>query len=157
MRLTVTVREFQPNDLEACLHLFRETVHTINAKHYTPSQLEVWAPEDRNKEDFLKRMINNLTYVAEYKNKIVGFAGATQAGYFDLLYVDKDFQSKGIAVALIKKLLLRAKELNIKKAWAEVSITAKPFCENFGMRVCKQQVKKIRGETFVYYLMEIEL
>lgn len=157
MRVTVIAREFKNADLDDCIHLFRETVHSINARDYSLSQLNAWAPEYTNKEDWLKLLADNITYVALYQDKIVGFGCMTTAGYFDMLYVHKNFQCKGIAVAITKKILARANALGIKKIWAEVSITAKSFCENFGMHVCKEQVKELRGEKFINYLMEGEL
>lgn len=157
MRLTVHVREFKHTDLDECMGLFRDTVHTINAKDYKPSQLHAWAPEQANKKEWLKSLSENITYLAEYKGTIVGFGCITSAGYFDKLYVHKDFQFKGIAVAITKKIIAHAKNSGIKKITAEVSITAKPFCEHFGMRVSKEQTKHFRGETFINYLMEGDL
>lgn len=71
-----------------------------------------------------------------------------------MLFVHKDFQCKGVAVAIVKKIIVKAKILGIKKISSEVSITAKPFCENFGMRVVCEQVKEYDGATFINYVME---
>ncbi|MBM7700715.1 hypothetical protein JOD25_003069 [Kurthia huakuii] len=40
----LTIRRFTENDTAAILALFYDTVHHVNAAHYTPAQLDVWAP-----------------------------------------------------------------------------------------------------------------
>ena len=36
------LREYQPSDLKEILELFYHTVHSVNAKDYTPQQLDAW-------------------------------------------------------------------------------------------------------------------
>ena len=42
-----TLTPCPPDQLDAVLDLFWETVHTINAQDYTPDQLDAWAPGTR--------------------------------------------------------------------------------------------------------------
>lgn len=37
------IRPYCEEDLEEIAQLFYDTVHTVNAKDYTPRQLDVWA------------------------------------------------------------------------------------------------------------------
>ena len=37
------IRSYRPEDCSAVLQLFFQTVHTVNAKDYTPQQLDAWA------------------------------------------------------------------------------------------------------------------
>ena len=53
-------------------------------------------------------------------------------GYFDSLYVHKDFQRNGIALALINIIEEQAKLPGIHDIHTEVSITAKPLMEACG-------------------------
>lgn len=39
------LRAYKPEDCTGILQLFRETVHSVNAKNYTKEQLYAWAPE----------------------------------------------------------------------------------------------------------------
>lgn len=157
MRITPQVRKYKQTDLDACTQLFHGTVHTINAKDYSQNQLRAWAPDIPNSDAWQKRLTNSIAYVAEYHGKLVGFGNLTQDGYFDMLYIHKDYQSKGIAVVIVKEIIQQARLLKIKRIWSDVSITAKPFCEHFGMHVVKEQTKKLHGETFINYLMEADL
>lgn len=47
-----------------------------------------------------------------------------------------------------------ANDLDIKRVFAEVSITAKPFFESKGFKVVKQQVVNIRGVELTNFIME---
>ena len=48
----------------------------------------------------------------------------------------------------------KALEKKIKRIYAEVSITAKPFFERMGFVVVKEQVVNIKGFELTNYLME---
>ena len=47
-RWAVTLRPYRPDDCPALAALFYQTVHTVNAAHYTPAQLDAWAPRRRS-------------------------------------------------------------------------------------------------------------
>lgn len=150
------IRKLKSEDVLSCITLFRDAVHSINAKDYSQQQLDIWAPQEVNLQEWSEKLLKNISYVAEVNHKIVGFASMTDTGYFDLLYIAKDFP-KGIAMNLVIAVGKEAKRLNIKKITMEVSITAKPFCEKLGCRVIKQQEKELRGEKFINFLMEKDL
>lgn len=150
------IRQLTKKDIEACISLFREAVHAINAKDYSKQQLDIWAPSYIKLEEWTERLLNNISYVAEHDGKIVGFASMTKLGYFDLLYIEKNFP-KGIAMRLAITLGKEARRLNIKKITMEVSITAKPFCEKLGCHVVRQQIRELHGEQFIVYAMEREI
>ena len=40
----ITLRPYQPGDGPLLAAFFYETVHTVNARDYTPAQLQAWAP-----------------------------------------------------------------------------------------------------------------
>jgi len=154
MKLPIEIRKFKESDLDECISLFRDTVHTVNTKHYTQSQVDVWAPANIDKAVWNKQLAENITYVAIYNNQVVGFGCMTPQGYFDLLYVHKDFQRQGIAKSIVLKFETLAKQLGIKEITTETSITAKPFRESMGYQVVKQQLKEFRGEKFINYVMK---
>ena len=155
MHSKITLREVKPSDLEKLVALFKETVHTVNAKDYTPAQLDAWAASTRDHNDpRWRNMLSNIAFLAEIDNVIVGFIDLTRDGYLDRLYVHKDYQRQGIASVLWRKIEEVAKELGLNKIEAEVSITAKPLAEAFGARVVKVQDKVISGVVLRNFVME---
>ena len=69
----IIIRTFQKEDLDQVLQLFYETVHTVNAKDYNELQLQAWAPERLDRENWLQSLEKNISYVADHKGVIVGF------------------------------------------------------------------------------------
>lgn len=92
------IRGFQGADIHQVVSLFNETVHSVNAQDYSLEQLNAWAPKDEidvkltNWKDSLS---NNIAYVAEINDKIVGFNDMSHNGHLDRLYTHKDFQGQG--------------------------------------------------------------
>ncbi|WP_391119802.1 GNAT family N-acetyltransferase [Psychrobacillus sp. L3] len=148
--------KFNTLDTEEIVSLFYETVHSVNSKDYSQSELDAWAP--RNEKEFKVKswkesLGQNITYVAKVNNKIVGFSDLTQSRQLDRLYVHKEYQGKGIATALVDMLESQAKKLNLLEIDTEPSITAKPFFEQRGYKViCTQIVERI-GVNLTNYQM----
>jgi len=86
------------------------------------------------------RIKNNFVIVAEYKNKIVGFAELSPLGCIDMIYVHMDYLRQKIGKMLLECLIKKAKKLNFTEVFTEASITAKPFLKQ-GFKVIKKQVK----------------
>lgn len=60
----MTLRNYQPSDCRETARLFYETVHTINARDYTQEQLDAWAPESRDLEEWNRRFLEHRSVVA---------------------------------------------------------------------------------------------
>ena len=94
----MNIRPLNKLDIQSCVELFIETVHSVNSKDYTPEQLNAWAPSTISNNDARwQTLLDNISYVALIDNQIVGFSDMTREGYLDRLYVHKDFQGRGIA------------------------------------------------------------
>lgn len=148
------IRKFEPHNLEQILILFHDTVHTVNIRDYSQEQINTWAPNDADKEQWLQSLMNNISYVAVIDTKIVGFGDATRDGYIDRLYTHAQFQGQGIASALLKTLESDLRKLNVHEFSTEASITARPFFEKHGYHVEKSQEKEHRGVIFHNYVMK---
>ena len=82
MKLPIRLRALEEIDILECIILFQNTIHTVNAKDYSPIQLEAWAP--KVKPEVTPRwqtLSENIAYVAEFGNQIVGFGDLTKEGY----------------------------------------------------------------------------
>ena len=150
--LAVTLRPYRPEDCPALAALFYQTVHTVNAAHYTPAQLDAWAPAggpDLAAWDESFRA--HLTLVAELDGKLAGFGDMdTACGYLDRLYVHKDFQGRGVATALCGAL----EQAAAGPVTTHASVTARPFFARRGYRVLRAQQVERRGVRLANYVME---
>ena len=146
----MTLRNYQPSDCRETAWLFYETVHTINARDYTQEQLDAWAPESRDLEEWNRRFLEHRSVVAVEQGQILGFGDLAPDGYLDRLFVHKDFQRQGIASAICQYL-----EQDFAGAiTTHASITAKPFFLARGYRVVREQRVLCRGVWMINYVME---
>lgn len=135
------LRRYESRDLEELITLFYETVHTVNLRDYTQEEADAWvpSPESVDREAWDRSLSAHFTLVAEAEGRLVGFGDMDAAGYFDRLYVHKDFQGRGAAAALAEALEARAWEEGAERITVHASLTARPFFEKRGYRVKKEQ------------------
>lgn len=134
------IKKYKSTDCAEIAQLFYETVHAINAKNYTKSQLDVWATGNIDISTWDKSFLKHNTLVAEENNIIVGFGDIDNNGYIDRLYVHKDCQGKGIATAILKQLEQQASMHGIAYFTTHSSITAKQFFLKHGYLVVSENI-----------------
>lgn len=144
------IRKYNSADCPAVVELFYNTVHTVNAADYCSRQLDVWAPERLNLEEWDHSLKHHYSVVAEESGMIIGFGDIDITGYLDRLYVHKDFQRKGIASVICN--LLEASSAT-KLITVHASITAKPFFLKRGYSVIKEQQVLRNGISLTNFVM----
>ena len=145
------IREYKPADCEQMAELFYNTVHSINAKDYTEEQSNVWATGRVDLQEWNLSFLKHKTIVAIENDEIIGFGDIDDAGYLDRLFVHKDYQGMGVASAICNELEDSVKG---KIITTHASITAKPFFQQRGYRVVKEQKVLRQGIALTNYIME---
>lgn len=84
------LRPYRPADCPVLAQLFFDTVHTVNARDYSPEALEAWADGQVDLPAWNERFLAHTSLVAEEAGEIVGFADMDEHGYLDRLYVHRD-------------------------------------------------------------------
>lgn len=143
------LRPYRTGDCPALAELFYQTVHTVNARDYTPPQLDAWADGHPDLAAWDRSLSAHLTLVAVCDGVITGFADMTPDGYLDRLYVHRDFQRQGIATALCDAL----EQAVLGPYETHASITARPFFEQRGYRVVRQQQVLRKGILLTNFVM----
>jgi SAM-dependent methyltransferase/heme-degrading monooxygenase HmoA/ribosomal protein S18 acetylase RimI-like enzyme len=152
----IKIRKYQVSDADDLAKIYYNTIHKICSKDYTGEQLNAWAPSDlvENYSGWKEKLAKIKPLIAVVDNKIVGFAEFEDNGHIDCFYIHHQFQGKKIGSKLIEEIEKIAKQKNLPRIYAEVSITAKPFFENKGFKVSKKQKVLIRGEELNNFVME---
>lgn len=153
----ITLRPYQPGDGPLLAALFYETVHTVNARDYTPAQLQAWAPspEAPDPEAWDRSFQGRRALVAEAGGQIAGFGDLDpKTGYLDRLYVHKDRQGQGVASALCAALEAAART---DRVHTYASLTARPFFLRRGYRLLRENQVERRGVLLTNFLMEKNL
>lgn len=144
------LRSYKSPDCPHLAKLFYETVHTVNAKDYTPAQLHAWAGGRVDLSQWDASFLAHVTIVALLESAYVGFGDIDRTGYLDRLYVHKDHQRQGIGAAICRE-LERAVSGNITVC---ASITARPFFAARGYRTVKKQQVVRHGVSLTNYVMD---
>lgn len=144
------IREYQPEDCKVFAELFYDTVHSVNARHYTQQQLEAWADGKPDIDAWDESFRRHYTLTALIDGKIAGFGDVDDTGYLDRLYVHRDYQGRGVASALCSMLESRYPDNDIT---AHASITARPFFEKRGYRMVKEQQVERKGTMLTNFVM----
>ena len=151
------IRQATIADIDTIAQLYYDTIIAINSKDYTNEQIEAWASTHTNLDGWARRMDEQYFYIAILDKIIVGFASMDKSGYFDLLYIHKDHQRKGIATALAAKIEEIAKETELPEITVQSSITAKPFFERIGYKIYGEKQKTVHNVPFTNALMAKKL
>ena len=75
-------------------------------------------------------------------------------GYIDFFFCHHAYQGKGVGKALMQHIIKTGRRYGLKRFYADVSITAKPFFQHYGFVVVRQQQKTVRGVVLTNFLME---
>ncbi len=161
MSAALTIRPFKSSDTNAIVSLFRETVHTIGARYYSPEQVAAWAPLDEPTADrdivfnsWQTKLETSHAFVAEKDGILIGFGDISSAGHLDHLYVHKDYQGSGASLALLKKLEQKARELGLTKITTDASTMAMLLAKRRGFVVVTKQTVVCRDVELTNYRME---
>ena len=147
------LRRYRLNDIDAIAALFHDTVHLVCAKDYTPEQLNAWADGSVDKAAWNASLQAHHTLVAESGGMVVGF-GDIDGDYLDRLYVHKDWQSRGVATAIVAALEQHARGNGHERIVTHSSVTAKAFFERRGYAVVKEQQVERKGVLLTNFVME---
>lgn len=145
------LRNYQSEDASQLARLFYETVHHINAKDYTPAQLNAWATGQVNLDQWHHSFLTHDTMVATDNGIIVGFGDMDETGYLDRLFVHKDYQRQGIATAICDALERRSPKNHFT---THASLTAQGFFVQRGYRIVQKLSVQRNGIALTTLLME---
>jgi putative acetyltransferase len=153
----MTIRKYRPGEEREIWRLYHDTTHRINGRHYTQDQVQRWAPEEPDWDEWKARLILKNPFVAEHEGRILGFAELEHHGFIDRFYTHHEKQREGIGTLLYRALETEAKRLKMVSLHAEVSTTAKAFFLRMGFEVVEEQNNLVCGKVATNYRMRKSL
>ena len=151
------IRNFVESDFDQILSLFFHTVRAINIRDYSDAQVKVWAPDQPDLNRWKKSFSEKIVYVAENKNKILGFGELEKNGHIDRFYIEKTHIGQGVGKSIYEVIEEKAYELKLCRLYVEASITARPFFTSMGFTQCYEQTVEVRGVQMNNFVMEKHL
>jgi putative acetyltransferase len=153
----ITIRPYRLDDVGSLVALFRASVRQTALGDYTAAQVQAWAPDLIDLEQFGNRCASKSTWVAESASEIAGFSDLESDGHVDMLYVHPTFQRRSVARALLSHIEGIARRQGLDRLYTEASTTARPAFEAIGFIVLEARTVVIRGESMTNYRMEKRL
>jgi len=147
------LRRYRKSDIPQIAKLYYNTIHQVNSKDYSPSQIQAWAPRVYPTRFWATRFQRYTVYVVEVEQHIVGFAEFENNGHIDCFYVHHAWQGKGVGSRLLKAIEHQARRGRLNRLFADVSLTAMPFFKRHGFAIKRKQKKIYRGQRFSQYVM----
>lgn len=150
------IRSYRETDAVSLLHLFYQTIRTINLGDYTQEQVEAWAPELQTVDElkWKSSFSGKEVFVAEEDGVLAGFGELESDGHIDRFYIHALFNGKGVGKLIYSHLENAARDKKLKRLFVEASITAKPFFEKMGFKeVMKQEVER-NGQKLINFKMD---
>lgn len=97
MKTEISIRDYQPEDVQTLANIFYHTIHRINTQHYTEEQVDVWAPATSlETEGWAKKIPKTKPIIATVGDEIVGFAEFEPNGHIDCFYCHHEWIGKGV-------------------------------------------------------------
>lgn len=147
------VRFYQKGDAKRLEKLFYDTIRNVNLGDYTQLQVEAWAPDKRDINEWETSFENKLVFVAEENGQLAGFGELENDGHIGRFYVAKEYIGKGVGKNIYFHLEDYAKKNHIRSLYVEASITAKPFFLAMGFSEVEKQTVNLNGIDFINYVM----
>ncbi|TWT57788.1 putative N-acetyltransferase YafP [Thalassoglobus neptunius] len=151
--LSFQTRRYVPGEEELLRQLFYNTIRNVNRRDYTLEQVQTWAPDSIDPEQWNSRIKTMNPFVCVTDEQIVGYAALLESGYVDHFYVHHLWQSRGVGRELMHAILDEATNLDLNELTSDVSITARPFFERYGFQVVTPQQVVKDGVVFDNFKM----
>lgn len=152
--MEIILKSYHEAYLAEAIRLFTDTVHSVTGEDYTKEEQNAWAPLEQDAGKWRDRFSSTYSLFAFIGERLAGFGNITDEGYFDTLYVNKDFQRQGVAATLSSRLEQHAREAGASSIEVHASITAKPFFLKRGYRLVQEQRVERLGVKLTNYIME---
>jgi putative acetyltransferase len=147
------IRHAKPDDLDAILQLFADTISAICSNDYSAEQIAVWTSSVNDPGRWIDRIASQFFLVSELDHKIIGYASLQNGDYVDLLYVHKDYQRQGVAAMLYKEIEREASRRGVRTLYSDVSKTACTFFVKMGFAMHEEQVIARQGVEIANFRM----
>lgn len=151
------IREYVAEDAAATWRVFSAAVHGTARRDYTQEQVAAWAPPDVDVASWHERRAEATTFVACNEHGVVGFADFTSDGVVDMLFVHPDAGGRGVARALVDRVVSEARTAGHRSLRVHASRTAVPALRRFGFTLHGSRLPEVRGQRLENFDMSIAL
>lgn len=142
----VVVRPYGPADAAATLETFTLAITRTALARYTEQQAQAWIgpPPSLDAWDEARRAVR--TFGAELDGRVAGFSDLDEHGYVDRLFVHPVAARRGVAGALLDRVVAEARAAGIATLSTHASLVAEPVFARHGFEVVGRETVR-RGDV----------
>jgi putative acetyltransferase len=155
--MVVDIRPYAPGNSPGIAGLLHRSVRQLARRDYSDVQVRAWAPDEPDLARWRAILATAQTWTAWIDGRLAGFTDLEADGHLYHLYVDPDFERRGVARALCRDVEAAAREMGLHRIHTEASLTALPAFKKFGFQLIAAQTVRVRGQDFVNFRMEKRL
>ncbi|MCW1914907.1 GNAT family N-acetyltransferase [Luteolibacter sp. GHJ8] len=148
------VRRYREGDHLEIGRIYHEAIHRLAAADYTPEQLAAWSNGKIDWEKWRERCERKQPFVKEIEGEVAGFMEMDPDGHIDCTYVNPVYARRGVMSEIMAAVKAEAERMGIKRLFAEVSITARPFFEKHGFVLVRDNQVLIGDQILINFIME---
>ncbi|MCA9118738.1 MAG: GNAT family N-acetyltransferase [Planctomycetaceae bacterium] len=138
----------------AVADIFCQAIHRTASEHYTPEQINAWAPLPVDYQRWRVRLEQKRPFLYFDGENICGFIELESDGHIDCHYVHPDYNRMGIGSALLRHVLQIAAGRELPKLFVEASHVAKGLYLKHGFDVIRSNNVLVRGVSMQNWVME---
>jgi putative acetyltransferase len=150
------LRAYRAEDCMGTRRLFERAVRLTASNDYSPEQVEAWAPVDLGDSDLAAwgtERVAAQTVVAVAGDELLGFSDLVDGRLLDMLYVEPRAGRRGVATALLGRIVSLARAGEAVEIETYASLTARPFFERHGFVVIEQRTPRVDGIAMTNFKM----
>lgn len=148
------LRPFLPADAPLLADIFRASIAELTGEDYNEAQQEAWASAADDEEEFIKRLVGQLTLVSMLNGSPIAFASLREPDEIDMLYVHPAVVGQGVAAQLLDALEKLAALRGATRLTTQASDTARDFFARRGFVAQQRNTRAHGGEWLVNTTME---
>ncbi|MFB2934608.1 N-acetyltransferase family protein [Aerosakkonemataceae cyanobacterium BLCC-F154] len=150
----MSIREYQPSDVEILAAIYRDAVIGIGSTAYNAKQIEVWSSFPEDLEEFHHLLSQGLTIVALDKGELVAFGQLNPLDRVAFLYTATRVSRKGYATKIYQQLEDYAITQNVPRLHTEASHISKHFFLKMGFSVVEREIVDRKNTQFERFKMQ---
>jgi GNAT superfamily N-acetyltransferase len=131
-----------------------QSVRELAAAHYSPQQIQTWAPADGPSERWRQLVRSGRTRVAAADGRSAGFLTLEAPDYVNLCYVHPDFARQGVASRLYEDAERHVRNRGTRRLWTHARLVAEPFFAAKGFRQLRTNRVERDGVELIHVVME---
>lgn len=149
------LRRYEPSDADRVAWLYFISARVLGSRDYSVEQVKAWAPAPATRESVQARVSDGrLTVVAcGSDGQILAYGDLEPDGHIDHLYAMPEVSGRGVAPAVLERLIHEARDQGLGHLHVEASALARGLFERAGFVVLRRRDFQIGGVAIHNYAM----